>query len=317
MSPIFITEDDVGQLLSMKEAVKAVEQAMLARAAGKIWNNPRSRLPIPGGSYNFMAASWPEKNVVGHKSYTAGRFGASFHVMLYGCSGEGLLAVIEANRAGQIRTGAASGVATKYLSKDISQSVLGIIGTGYQAETQVEAIFEVRNITQVNVFSRDKKNRDAFVAKMSPNFGDMFVAVNSAEEVSESADIITAITNSKTPVITHEMISTGVHINAAGNNSWLKNEVDTDTVCKSDVVVTDDIDQSKIECGELMKACETGKFSWDKVIQLDSIVSRKILGRTSDTDVTLFESQGVALEDLAVCDLIYNKAVKRGIGLGI
>ena len=87
MSPIFITEDDVGQLLSMKEAVKAVEQAMLARAEGKIWNNPRSRLPIPGGSYNFMAASWPEKNVVGHKSYVAGRLGASFHVMLYGCSG--------------------------------------------------------------------------------------------------------------------------------------------------------------------------------------------------------------------------------------
>ena len=316
MSPIYLNEDEVNNLITVSEAINILEKAAIARSEGKIWNQPRYRLPIRNGNYNFMAASWPEKNIVGHKSYTAGKNGASFHNMLYGCEGEGLLSIIESNRLGQIRTGAASGLASKFLSRK-SSSTLGVIGTGYQSETQIQAICSVREISKIKIFSRNKEKRELFKQKMTKILGDRIIISNSLDEVSDGIDILVTITNSVNPVITSEMILKGLHINAAGNNSWMKSEIDIEAFNRFNIVVTDDIDQSKIECGELIRAVERGYFSWDKVIQLDSVISGSVQGRKSNRDITLFESQGIALEDLAVSEFVYKRAIQNNIGLQI
>ena len=152
---------------------------------------------------------------------------------------------------------------------------------------------------------------------MTKTLGDRISICNSLEEVSDEVDILITITNSVDPVVTPEMLSTGLHINAAGNNSWMKSEIDIKAFSEFTLVVTDDVEQSKIECGELIMAVEKGIFSWDKVVQLDSVVSGNIKGRLTDQDVTLFESQGIALEDLAVSEFIYKRAIENNIGIQV
>lgn len=310
---LFLTEEDVTRLLDMELALDAIEEVFRARSAGQIQNKPRYRLPTGGGSYNFMSATWPERGIAGHKSYVAGRGGVNFHVMLYGTAGEGLLAVIEAGRMGQVRTGAASGIATRYMARESVNSV-GIIGSGYQAETQLEAICAVRSVTDVKVFSRKPDNRASFASTMSERLDVKVTAVGTKETAAEGVDVLVAVTNSAEPVLTGTMIEPGMHINAAGNNSWMKRELDTAAIVKADLVACDDIDQTKIECGELMRAAETGHFSWDSMVSLDRIVAGTHSGRYSDSDVTLFESQGVAFEDIAVCARLYDLALKQGVG---
>ena len=150
---------------------------------------------------------------------------------------------------------------------------------------------------------------------MTKILGDRISICNSLEEVSDGIDILITITNSVDPVVTSEMISRGLHINAAGNNSWMKSEIDIKAFSEFNLVVTDDVEQSRIECGVLIMAVEKGIFSWDKVVQLDSVVSGNIKGRLTDQDVTLFESQGIALEDLAVSEFIYKRAIENNIGM--
>ena len=233
--------------------------------------------------------------------------------MLYGTNGEGLMAVLEAGRMGQVRTGAASGLATNYMALQ-NASAVGIIGSGYQAETQLEAVCAVRDITEVKVFSRNSSNREKFAVSMGERLGVKVVAVESKESAAEGVDVLIAVTNSIEPVITGDMLEPGMHVNAAGNNSWMKRELDTAAIKKSDVIACDDIDQAKIECGELMQAAETGDFAWDSIVQLDSIISGLRTARSDEGDITLFESQGVAFEDLAVCARLYTLATEQGIG---
>ena len=310
---LFLTEADVTGLLDMNLALEALDDVFRARSAGEVWNEPRHRLPVGQGSYNVMAATWPERGLAGLKSYVAGGGRVSFHVLLYSTRGEGLLAVIEAGRMGQVRTGAASGIATKYMAPGGASSV-GIIGSGYQAETQLEAVCAVRDIKHVKVFSRTPENRERFASMMGERLGVNVVAVGSKEAAAEGMDVLVAVTNSVEPVITGDMVAPGVHINAAGNNSWMKRELDTAAIVKADLVACDDIDQTRIECGELMRAAETGHFSWGSLVRLDRIVAGVRTARSSDDDITLFESQGVAFEDLAVCGRLYELAAEQGVG---
>ena len=214
---------------------------------------------------------------------------------------------------GQIRTGAASGIATKYMARENASSV-GIIGSGYQAQTQLEAVCAVRDIKDVKVFSRTTEKREKFAYVMSERLGVNVVAVDSKEAAAEGMDVLVAVTSSVEPVITGDMVEPGMHINAAGNNSWMKRELDTAAIVKADMIACDDIDQTKIECGELMRAVEVGHFAWESLVRLDRIVGGLRTARYSQDDITLFESQGVAFEDLSVCGRLYELALERGIG---
>jgi ornithine cyclodeaminase/alanine dehydrogenase-like protein (mu-crystallin family) len=307
---LFLTESDVTELLDMELALEALDDAFRARSSGDVRNEPRKRIPTGNGSMNFMAASWASRGWAGHKSYVSG----DFRVMLYGTNGEGLIAVLGAGRMGQVRTGAASGIATRYMAREDSSSI-GIIGSGYQAETQLEAVCAVRDIKDVKVFSSTAEKRERFASTMSERLAVNVIAVDSKEAAAEGMDVLVAVTSSVEPVITGDMVEPGMHINAAGNNSWMKRELDTAAIVKADLVACDDIDQTKIECGELMKAAEAGHFAWESLVGLDRIVAGLRTARYSDDEITLFESQGVAFEDIAVCGRLYELALMRGVGV--
>ncbi len=310
--PLYITEAQVAELFTMEIAIDAVEQAFIARSRGEAYNESRRRLPTSSGAYNVMFATWSGHQIAGLKSYAGGAGGISFHVLLYDTSNNSLMALIEANRMGQIRTGAASGVATKYMASENADTA-GVIGSGYQAETQLAAIARVRNLREVKVFSRSEVNRNRYAERMSESLGIDVTPVSSGEEAAD-ADIIVTITNAQNPVLLGEWLQSGTHINAAGNNSWLKREIDTRAVTACDIVAVDDVDQAKIECGELMRAAEIGRFSWDTLIPIHDIIGGKVSGRDNDSQITLFESQGLALEDIAACERILQLARDNKIG---
>ncbi|MBI4306925.1 MAG: ornithine cyclodeaminase family protein [Chloroflexi bacterium] len=313
---IYLTENDVRGLLDMKTALTVLDEAFKAVGRGEAVNRPRSRIPLSNGSYNLMSAAWYTKGVVGHKSYTATRNGARFHVMLYDAEGKGLLAIIEAGYLGKIRTGAATGLATRYLARP-GDGVAAIIGSGNQAESQLEAIAAAGKARAAVVYSRTAETRDRFAKVMSERLGLKVTTAATPEEAVADAASVTLITNSPQPVLKSELLQAGLHVNAAGNNTWLGQEIDTAAMSKFDVIVADDVDQARIESGELMRAAETGKLAWTSVISLADVVSGEKRGRRSDQDITLFESQGIALEDVAVAQQVYAAAVERNLGVRI
>ena len=308
---ILITEKDVKNLLTMELAICSLEEIFKKESIKDSVNSSRIRINLPEGSLNFMAASSKSLNLIGTKSYIPKtKTAIKFYVQLYDGENGNLLSVIEANLMSRIRTGAASGLATKYLAKKNS-SVLGIIGTGTQALHQAIAICKVRKIKTINIYSRNVNNRKNFCALINKNIN--AISVKTSKECVENADIITTITNSDSPVFSSKWIKPGTHINAAGSNVSTKREIDKETISKASTIVTDNIDQAKIECGDLIQPINIGITSWDKINTLSDLITGKIKGRSTDNEITIFESQGVAIEDLAIGSLLYDLAVKKAI----
>ena len=311
---ILITEKDVKNLLTMELAICSLEEIFKKESIKDSVNSSRIRINLPEGSLNFMAASSKSLNLIGTKSYIPKtKTAIKFYVQLYDGENGNLLSVIEANLMSRIRTGAASGLATKYLAKKNS-SVLGIIGTGTQALHQAIAICKVRKIKTINIYSRNVNNRKNFCALINKNINNVnAISVKTSKECVENADIITTITNSDSPVFSSKWIKPGTHINAAGSNVSTKREIDKETISKASTIVTDNIDQAKIECGDLIQPISIGITSWDKINTLSDLITGKIKGRSTDNEITIFESQGVAIEDLAIGSLLYDLASKKAI----
>ena len=312
---LFLNEQEVVQLLPMSECIDALEQAFAHAGAGQVDNKPRSRIRMPGGFFHFMAAADGGQGVFGIKAYPsfAGPGGSKMMVMLYDYETGELLACMEAGRMGQIRTGAASGLATRYMAGKEARTV-AVIGSGFQARTQLEAICEVRAIEQARVFSRRPERREDFARRSAERLGVEVRPVDSAQECVEGADIVIAITSARDPVVLGEWLVDGAHVNAAGGNHWLRREIDEAVVQRSELIVVDDLEQAKIECGDLMWLEARGSFRWDMAHELQDVVAGRVPGRLTAHGVTLFESMGVALEDIAAAELVYRKAREQGIG---
>ena len=312
---LFLNEQDVVQLLPMNECIETLERAFAHAGEGQVDNKPRSRIRMPGGFFHFMAAADGGQGVFGYKAYPsfAGPGGAKMMVMLYDYQTGQLLACLEAGRLGQIRTGAASGLATRYMAR-CAASTVAVIGSGFQARTQLEAVCAVREIKEARVFSRRQERRDEFAQRSSERLGVNVRPVDSAQECVEGADVVITITSARDPVALGEWLAPGAHVNAAGGNHWQRREIDEAAVLRSEVIVVDDLEQAKIECGDLMWPEARGTFRWDMARQLQDVVAGRVPGRLSQDGVTLFESMGVALEDIAAADLVYRKAKEQGIG---
>ena len=312
---LFLNEQEVAQLLPMDECIEALERAFAHAGAGKVDNKPRSRIRMPGGFFHFMAAADGDQGVFGYKAYPsfAGPGGAKMMMMLYDYETGQLLACMEAGRLGQIRTGAASGLATRYMAR-CAASTVAVIGSGFQARTQLEAVCAVRSIGEARVFSRRQERREDFAKHSSERLGVDVQPVESAQECVEGADIVIAITSAREPVVLGDWLAPGAHVNAAGGNHWLRREIDEAAVLKSEQIVVDDLEQARIECGDLMWLEARGTFRWDMAHELQDVVAGRVPGRLSQEGVTLFESMGVALEDIAAADLVYRKAREQGIG---
>ena len=310
---LFLSDQEVAQLLPMDECIDVLEEAFAHAGAGKVDNSPRNRIRMPGGFFHFMVASNEGHGVFGYKAYPSFAGGAKMIVMLYDYETGALLSCMEGGRLGQIRTGAASGLATKYMAKKDSATV-AVIGSGFQARTQLEAVCAVRDIKGVKVFSRKEERRTAFAERSSVSLKVDVKAVESAQECVEGADVVIVITSAREPALLGEWLSPGAHVNAAGGNHWMRREVDEETVLRSEVIVVDDLDQAKIECGDLMWLEPRGSFRWDMAKELQDVVAGRVNGRPSEESITLFESMGLALEDIAAAHLVYNKAKAQGIG---
>ena len=310
---LFLSDQEVAQLLPMDECIDVLEEAFAHAGAGKVDNRPRNRIRMPGGFFHFMVASNEGHGVFGYKAYPSFAGGAKMIVMLYDYETGALLSCMEGGRLGQIRTGAASGLATKYMAKKDAATV-AVIGSGFQARTQLEAVCAVRDIKGVKVFSRKEDRRTAFAEQSSETLKVDVKAVESAQECVEGADVVIVITSAREPALLREWLSPGAHVNAAGGNHWMRREVDEETVLRSEVIVVDDLDQAKIECGDLMWLEPRGSFRWDMAKELQDVVAGRVDGRPSEESITLFESMGLALEDIAAAHLVYNKAKAQGIG---
>ena len=312
---LYLTEAEVNEVLTMELALESVEEAFRLMSEGGATNPPRSRIRLPdSGLFNFMCAAAPGAGVMGLKAYGVTRGNpVRFYVQLFSTDTGELLALLEAGDLGQVRTGAASGVATKYMAREDSATV-GVIGSGYQARTQLEAVCAVRPITSAKVFSRTAERRERFATRMGERLGIDITPVESGEECVADADVIITMTSTNRPVLNGEWLSEGTHINAAGANHWMRRELDGDAVRRADVIVADEIEQAKMECGDLIYPAELGSIRWEQVRSLADVVGGNAPGRNSDTDITLFESQGLAVQDITTGIRIYQLALEKGIG---
>ncbi len=313
---LFLNESQVRELLPMGECIDVLERAYYYAGQGLAENMPRNRIRLPGGFLHFMAAACigPDLAGFGYKAYSSFPEGGSkFLVMLYDAGTGGLLSVMEAGSLGQIRTGAASGLATRYMARD-EASTVGIIGTGYQARTQLEAVCAVRDVKRVSAYSRTQERREEFARRMGQRLGVEVHPVDSAEDCIREADIAITITNSREPVLKGEWLSEGAHVNAAGGNHWMRREIDDLAVQQAGLIVVDDLVQAKVECGDLIWPAERGTFRWSMARELKDIVSGEVTARPNADSITLFESQGVAIEDVAAALLVYHKAKEHGVG---
>ena len=315
---LYLTEDDVQRLLPMPEAVAAVEDAMRRQAPGGAVNRPRQRVRFPAGTMHLMGAALPHRDVLGFKAYTAIGRKLRFLVMLYSATDGGPLALLEADHLGQIRTGAASGVATKYMARK-DATVVGVIGSGYQAETQVTAMCAVRPVREVRVYSRTPERRKAFAEKMARQLGVAVRDVDTPDEAVKGCHILITATYAREPVFKGELLEKGVHMNIMGGNALIRREIDDEAVRRSDIIVVDSIEQARVESGDLLGPVERGLLSWDNCFELWQVVSGHVRGRRSDDDVTMFKSHGIALWDVAAAAHVYEQAKAKGMGrdLGI
>lgn len=311
---LHINEDEVRSLLTMPIAVEAVEDISRKQASGEVVVHPRRRFEFKGGKFfHYMAAADHTDGFIAMKQYTYVNGKLQFLVPLYDMTSGNLLALIEADYMGQLRTGAASGVATKYMAARDAKSA-AIIGTGGQAKTQLEAIAAVKKLEIVHVYGRDPVRREAFCLEMSVKTGVPVHAAASASEAVRAADIVCTATTAANPVIKGADLETGVHINAIGANHANKRELDDEAVASADVIVVDSVEQSRQEAGDLIIAFHGDESCWTGVKRLSDIVAGKVTGRTSDTEATLFKSNGIASWDLAVAIKVYKAARQKDIG---
>jgi ornithine cyclodeaminase/alanine dehydrogenase-like protein (mu-crystallin family) len=311
---LYLTESDVRSILTMPLAIELVETSFRRLAAGAATNHSRQRLLVPGKTIlNYMAASDAEGGYLGLKIYSIARGAARFIVPLFSAESGDLVALIEADYLGQMRTGAASGVATRFMARQDARAA-AIVGTGSQARTQLEAIACVRGLERVRAYSRDAQRRQRFATEMSERIGVPVVAVESAEDAVRGADIIVTATTATRPVVEGRWVAPGAHINAMGINVAHKSEIDAETVLRAEIVAADSPEQSRRESGDLINAYGDDEARWGNVRELSQIVTGKIPGRTNQHQITLFKSNGIAIEDVVTAGRIYEMAKQRGMG---
>lgn len=311
---LYLTESDVRQILTIPMAIELVETSFRRLAEGSATNHSRQRLQVPGKTIlNYMAAADAAGGYLGLKIYSIAKGSARFIVPLISAETGDLAALIEADYLGQMRTGAASGVATKFMARPDAHDA-AVIGTGSQARTQLEAIACVRKLRRVRAYGRDPQRRDRFAKEMSARIGVSVEAASSAEEAVRGADIICTATTSTTPVVEGRWIERGAHINAIGINVAHKQEIDAEAVRRADVVAADSPAQSRHESGDLIHAYGDDGSKWANVREVAQIVAGKIPGRANPGQITLFKSNGIAIEDVVTAARVYEMARERGIG---
>lgn len=313
MPVLLLTEDEVRRLLPMEVALQAVEEALRGLAQDEAQNLPRMRCQADGAMLHLLAGASRVQGVLGYKAYSTTRQGACFHVGLFDAKTGALLALMQADYLGQVRTGAASGVATRYMARPDAQEV-GLFGTGKQARTQLLAVCMVRDVRHVSVFSPNEERRRRFCREMAEVCGCVVEPAPRPELAARDKDIVITATTSRQPVLTGDWLAQGTHLNVIGSNYLSKAEVDVQTFRRCKSVVVDSKEQARLEAGDFVQALEEGALRWADVYELGQVVVGRVRGRAHAEDVTLFKSLGIGLEDVAVAARVYDRAIAAGVG---
>jgi ornithine cyclodeaminase/alanine dehydrogenase len=312
--PLYLTEDDVGRLLAMDDCLKAVGTAFGDLAAGRAVNRPRSRAALANAMLHALPAASSTLGRMSTKVYATSRGGARFVVLLFDAATSEVLAIIEADRLGQMRTGAASAVATRHLSRP-EAAILGILGSGWQARSQVSAIARVRRLRAVRAFGRDTERLAAFCSAAAAEIGVEVLPSADAESAVRGADIVVTATSAAAPVLSGRWLEPGVHVNAVGSNRAERREIDADAVARASLIVCDSIEQARLEAGDLLLAATPGSPApIERAVELAAVVAGRHPGRSTPRDITLFKSIGLGIEDLAAASVVYDRALAAGAG---
>ena len=308
--PLYLSESDVDGLIEPGAAVAAIEACFLRMAAGEVEIAPRRRLRLPEGALADMAASDSGLGLAGGKLYAATASGATFVVCLFDSESSELVAVIEADRLGQLRTGAATAVAARHLARADART-LGVIGCGHQAETQVACIrAAVPTIERVVAYCRTPEKLAAFCDKVGAEPGE-------SHRDAAAGDVVVTITSSRDPVLRGEWLSAGTLVAAAGANVVNRRELDNAVLERARFVCCDWLEQAKLESGDLVEPVHAGVLDWLEVHELHEVVSGEIAGRQSDDDIVLFKSNGLAAWDVALGAEAVRLARERGVGTAL
>jgi alanine dehydrogenase len=309
--PLYLTEADVASLFEPAEAVPIIEESFRRLAAGEVVNQPRLRLPLDGGTLALMASVDRGLGFAGTKTYSALADNAAFVVVLFDAERGECVGVIEANTLGQLRTGAASGVAAKYLARPGAKR-LGIIGCGFQAETQVACIrAAVPTLEHVVAYCRTEARLEDFCARVGAE------AAESHREAAAESDIVATATTSKDPVLRGDWLKPGALVCAMGANHLSRRELDDAVLERASFVCCDSREQARRESGDLIEPVAHGVRDWLEVYELQDVVGGEVRGRASDDDVVVFKSTGLAAWDVAIGAAALERARERGAGTNI
>ena len=314
---LFLSEKDIEQLGSMAEAMDAVRQVFVLAGREQVSNPPRQCIDLPHGTLRLTTAVIPslERMAVKVSSTLVFKSNSGRLLILSDSESGRILALLEVFQMGALRTGAAGGVATELLARRDARTV-GIFGSGRQARTQLWGVASARTIERATVLSPNPLHVASFCAEMSARFHFPVVAAQSAEEVS-AADIIITATTARQPVLFGSHLKAGTHVNAIGSNMLSRCELDDEAVGKFDLITVDHREQAKQESAELVGAVERGILAWDQVREIGEVAAGRISGRQRESDITLFKSLGVAMEDVALAARLYEMARERGVGVEI
>ena len=306
--PLYLTEQDVAELLSPADAVGAIEACFRRMAAGSVENRPRYRLGLEGGALAVMAAADLELGYAGAKVYAGFRDGTRFTVLLYRADVPELVAVLEADKLGQLRTGAASGVAAKHLAASGARS-LGVIGCGWQAESQLACIrAALPGLEEVVVYCRTEERLRAFCEEHGAEAGE-------SHQDPAGCDVVVTATTSSDPVLRGEWLRPGALVCAVGANDGRRRELDNVVLERAAFVCCDSVENARLESADLAEPVESGVLDWLEVHELQEVVAGDVAGRQSDEDVVVFKSNGLAAWDVTVAAAVVERARSAGAGL--
>jgi alanine dehydrogenase len=309
--PLYLTEADVASLFEPADAVPIVEESFRRLAEGEVVNQPRLRLPLDGGTLALMAAVDRGLGLAGTKTYSAVPGKAAFVVVLFDTEQGECVGVIESNRLGQLRTGAASGVAAKYLARP-GATRLGIIGCGFQAETQVACIrAAVPAIEHTVAYCRTEAKLKDFCARIGAE------AADSHREAAAEGDVVVTATTSKDPVLRGDWLKAGALVCAVGANHPSRRELDDTVLERASFVCCDSREQARRESGDLIEPVAHGLLDWLEVYELQDVVAGEVRGRVSEDDIIVFKSNGLAAWDVAIGAAALERAHERGVGQNV
>lgn len=325
MDVVIINQEQVGELLSMRECMEAMEKVFRGLASGEcllplrqiMWLDERV------GALGMMPCFWGSSGTIGLKAVTffPGNEGTEYDthqgaVLLYEIERGRLIAMIDATSITAIRTAAVSGMATKLLARKDAKT-LALIGSGVQAGVHLDAMMAIRQLSHVRVCSRTLERAEAFAKAVASRHSISVEATASVREAIDGADIICTVTSSPEPVLQGEWLEPGMHINAVGSSVSFTRELDGAAVQRSKLFV-DRRESALNEAGDFVLARKEGLIDDDHILaELGELLTQSAPGRTSEDDITLFKSVGLAIEDLAAARCVYDKAIQDGKGTRI